>query len=85
MSAGRNEFARAVKVALRSKESLSPALLDALWTVFDKNGDGTIEYEDFFAALRARKPRAPGLGAAKIGEIFACFKRCATQAISYHL
>lgn len=71
-----------MKVALRSKESLSPALLDALWAVFDKSGDGLIEFEDFFGALQTRKPRAPGLGAARIGEICSCFKRCALQAMS---
>lgn len=80
--AGRREFTRAVRVALRATESLSPALLDALWSVLDKSGDGMIEFEDFFGALQARKPRAPGRGAARIGEICSCFKRCAVQTIS---
>jgi hypothetical protein len=71
-----------VRVALRSKESLSPALLDALWAVLDKSGDGMIEFEDFFGALQTLKPRAPGVGAARLGEICSCFKRCALQAIS---
>lgn len=70
-----------MQVAVRCKDSLSPALLDALWAVLDRSGDGMIEFEDFFGALETRKPRAPGLGAARLGEICSCFRQCGMQAV----
>ena len=78
---GRQEFTRAVKAARRSNTSLSPALLDALWAVLDKSGDGQIEFTDFFTALQCRRPQHPGSGKLKLGRCFMCCKQCLTQAV----
>ena len=40
----------------RSKTTLSPALLDALWAVLDKSGDGQIEFTDFCTSVLKHPP-----------------------------
>lgn len=77
--AGRKEFARAVKASQRTKDSLSPALLDAMWAVLDKSGDEMVEFQDFFGALKCRG--STGTGPPKIGEFCTCCRRCAVQAL----
>jgi Ca2+-binding EF-hand superfamily protein len=71
----KGHFARAVRAV--AGVTLSPLQVDVIFTVFDRDGDGSLDFHELVTTLKARTDK--GMGAPRdlgVSRVFNCCMAC---------